>query len=182
MQLTNNFTLAEFNFRNLPLDGTLTANAQALAENLQAIRDFLGKPVGVSSWYRPTTVNRSAGGSKTSQHLHGEAVDFYVRALDAAGLDDLFKLIIDGKIKLPHACSQIIRETKGQSEWIHMGIKTFRWIEAQKEVISSNANSMQKSKATKRLTHCECLRTPNTVDFELIKYVPYGSSGDAGTS
>jgi hypothetical protein len=181
MNLTNNFTLAEFNFRNLPLDEQFTANAQALAENLQAVRDFLGKPVGVSSWYRPTTINRKAKGSKTSQHLHGEAVDFYVRALDAAGLDDLFKLIIDGKIKLPHACSQIIRETKdteeGRKEWIHMGIKTLRWIEAQKEVINSNANSMQKSKATKRLTHCECLRTPNTIDFELIKYKPYGEFG-----
>jgi hypothetical protein len=178
MNLTNNFTLAEFNFRSLPLDETLTANAQMLAENLQAVRDFLGKPVGVSSWYRPAAINRNAGGSKTSQHLHGEAVDFYVKSLDAAGLDDLFTLIIDGKIKLPHACSQIIRETKGQSEWIHMGIKTFRWIEAQKEVINSNtANSMQKSKATKRLTHCECLRTPNTIDFELIKYKPYGEFG-----
>jgi hypothetical protein len=177
MNLTKNFTLAEFNFRDLPLDETLTANAQALAENLQAVRDFLGKQIKVSSWYRPAAINRQAKGSKTSQHLHGEAVDFYVRALDAAGLDDLFKLIIDGKIKLPHACSQIIRETKGQSEWIHMGIKTFRWIEVQKEVINSNANSMQKSKATKRLTHCECLRTPNTVDFELIKYMPYGEFG-----
>jgi hypothetical protein len=178
MNLTNNFTLAEFNFRNLPLDEQFTANAQALAENLQAVRDFLGKPVGVSSWYRPTTINRKAKGSKTSQHLHGEAVDFYVRSLDAAGLDDLFKLIIDGKIKLPHPCSQIIRETdeKG-NQWIHMGIKTLRWIEAQKEVINSNANSMQKSKATKRLTHCECLRTPNTIDFELIKYKPYGEFG-----
>jgi hypothetical protein len=58
-----------------------------------------------------------------------------------------------------------------------MGIKTLRWIEAQKEVINSNANSTQKSKATKRLTHCECMRTPNTIDFELIKYKPYGEFG-----
>lgn len=178
MDFTNNFTLAEFNFRDLPLDETLTANAQALAENLQAVWDFLGKPVGVSSWYRPTTINRQAKGSKTSQHLHGEAVDFYVKSLDAVGLDDLFTLIIDGKIKLPHACSQIIRETKGDANWIHMGIKTFRWIDAQKAVIASPAaNSAQKSKATKRLTHCECMRTPNTVVFELIKYVPYGDFG-----
>lgn len=178
MKLTNNFTLAEFNFRDLPLDETLTANAQALAENLQAVRDFLGKPVGVSSWYRPMTINRKAKGSKTSQHLHGEAVDFYVKSLDAAGLDDLFKLIIDGKIKLPHACSQIIRETKGQSEWIHMGIKTERWIDAQKAVVAdATTNSAQKAKATKRLTHCECMRTPNTIDFELIKYKPYGEFG-----
>ena len=181
MQLTKNFTIAEFNFRDFPLDDTLISQAKQLAENAQAIRDFLGKPVRISSWYRPTTVNRQAGGSKTSQHLHGEAMDFYVSALDAAGLDDLFHTIISGKIKLPHACTQIIRESKdtpeGRKEWIHMGIKTPRWIEAQKAVIASDANSMAKSKATKRLTHCECMITRDTINFEMIKYIPFGDFG-----
>lgn len=177
--MTKNFTLAEFNFRNLLLDDTLTFNAQMLADNLQAIRDFLGKPIEISSWYRPMTINRQAKGSKTSQHLHGEAVDFYSKHLDAAGLDDLFRVIIDGKIKLPHACSQIIRETdKDGNQWIHMGIRTFRWIEAQKAVIASDTtNTMQKSKATKRLTHCECMITRDTINFQMIKYKPYGDFG-----
>lgn len=178
--LAKNFTLAEFNFRGLPLDSGLEANATALADNLQAIRDFLGKPIDIASWYRPMAVNRHVGGSKTSQHLHGEAVDFVVKGLDSAGLDDLFTLIIDGKIKLPNACSQIIRETKGGGDWIHIGIKTERWIETQKAVIASNANSVQKGKATKRLANCECLRTPNAVDFELIKLKPYGEFGSFG--
>jgi hypothetical protein len=171
MDLTKNFTLAELNFRGLPLDETLTNNAQALAENLQAIRDFLGKPVIITSWYRPDEINRNAGGSKTSQHLYGEAVDFHIASLDAAGLDDLFQSIVDGNVKLPNACSQIIRETKGESEWIHMGIRTLRWIEAQKEIIASDADSAQKSKSTKRLTSCECLRTHNGVTYELVKYI-----------
>ena len=118
MQLTKNFTFAEFNFRDLPLDDTLISQAKQLAENTQAIRDFLGKPVRISSWYRPAAINSKAKGSKTSQHLHGEAMDFYVGALDSAGLDDLFRTIIDGKIKLPHACTQIIRESKDTPEQI----------------------------------------------------------------
>ena len=159
MQLTKNFTLAEFNFRDLPLDDTLMFNVQLLADNAQVIRDFISKPVGISSWYRPMTANRKAGGSKTSQHLHGEAMDFYIKGLDADGLDDLFNVIISGNLKLIHPCSQIIRESKdtaeGRKEWIHMGVKTYRWIEAQKEVIASTAaNSVQKAKAAKRLTHC----------------------------
>jgi hypothetical protein len=53
-----------------------------------------------------------------------------------------------------------------------MGIRAFRWIEAQKEVIASDtANSAQKSKAAKRLTHCECLRTQNAITYELVKYI-----------
>lgn len=178
MQLTKNFTLAEFNFRGLPLDDTLIGQAKQLAENAQAIRDFLGKPVRISSWYRPAAINSKAKGSKTSQHLHGEAMDFYVRALDAAGLDDLFRTIIDGKIQLPHACTQIIRETnKEGNNWIHMGIKTPRWIEAQKDVLNSDANRLAKSKAAKRLTHCECMITRDTINFEMIKYIPYGDFG-----
>jgi hypothetical protein len=177
MNLTNNFTLAEFNFRELPLDKTLEANALALAENLQAIRNFLNTRMRVTSWYRPMTVNRNAGGSKTSQHLHGEAVDFVVYKFDAKAYDNLFKQLIEGTIKLPHACSQIIRETKdtteGKKEWIHMGIKTLRWLDAQNDTInSSSAPSAQKSKATKRLTHCECLVTRDAVNFELVKYIP----------
>jgi hypothetical protein len=179
MNLTNNFTLAEFNFRDSPLDEALESNAKALAENLQAIRDFLNIPMRVTSWYRPLTINRNAGGSKTSQHLHGEAVDFVVHKFDAKAYDNLFKELIEGTIKLPHACSQIIRETKdtaeGRKEWIHMGIKTLRWLDAQKDTInSSSASSAQKSKATKRLTHCECLLTKDAVNFELVKYIPYG--------
>ena len=181
MILTKNFTLAEFNFRDLPLDDNLISLAKQLAENAQAVRDFLGKPVRISSWYRPAAINSKAKGSKTSQHLHGEAMDFYVKSLDADGLDDLFNVIISGKIKLPHACTQIIRESKetpeGRKEWIHMGIKTDRWIDAQKAVLNSDANSMAKSKATKRLTHCECMITRDTVKFHMIKYIPFGDFG-----
>lgn len=48
------------------LDVAKQANAKMLAENLQVIRDFLGKPVTVTSGYRPAAKNASVGGSKTS--------------------------------------------------------------------------------------------------------------------
>lgn len=178
MNLTKNFTLAEFNFRGLPLDADLEAKAKTLAQNLQAIRDFLGAPVKVTSWYRPNSINANAGGSKTSQHLVGEAMDFVVPSLDAQGLNELFHLIIDSKIKLPYACSQIIRETKNGAEWVHIGLKTENWLNAQKATIASkDASSAKRSKAMKRLTHCECLRTLDAVKFELVKFKPYEEFG-----
>ena len=179
MRLSKNFTLNEFNFRGLPLDDDLLANAKVLSNNLQSIRDFLGKPIKVTSWYRPTTINRNVKGSKTSQHLYGEAVDFEVIGLDSDGLDDLFNLLVTNQIKLPNACSQIIRETdeKGNN-WIHLAIKTNRWLDAQKDILNNpNNNSMSKSKASKRLTHCEYLVTKDTINFEMIKYIPYGDFG-----
>jgi hypothetical protein len=179
MQLTKNFSLTEFNFRDLPITEVHAGYAESLAENLQVIRDFLAMPVKVTSWLRLPVHNASiAGASKTSQHLRGEAVDFVVSGVDANGLDDLFELLHTGKIKLPNPCSQIIRETKGEAEWLHMGLKTQHWLDQSKAVIANPAsNSMDVSKHKKRLTHCEFLRTPDTIKYTLIGYKPYGDFG-----
>lgn len=179
MQLTKNFTLAEFNFRDLPITEDHTNYAESLAENLQVIRDFLNKKIKVTSWLRLPAHNASiAGASKTSQHLQGEAVDFVVDGLDANGLDDLFDLLVSGKIKLPNPCSQIIRESKDGKDWIHMGLKTLYWLDKAKAVIAhSSSNAMNIAKHNKRLTHCEFLRTPDTIKYTFIGYKPYGDFG-----
>ena len=172
--------LNEFNPRGLELEPIHTKNFRKLAENLQAIRDFLGKPVIVTSGIRSQNINNSLqGSSKTSQHLFGEACDFIVKDLDSSGLDDLFNKIINLELVLPNACSQIIRESNGKgSEWIHMGLKTMRWLDVQKTVIASPViNAVQKAKATKRLTSCECLTTDDTKTFNLVKHIPYGDFG-----
>lgn len=43
---------------------------------MEPIRRLLGAPVIVSSWYRSKEVNRRVGGSETSDHLDGVAVDW----------------------------------------------------------------------------------------------------------
>lgn len=45
-------------------------------ERMDGIRDFLGYPVKVHSGFRCPSLNKAVGGSKTSQHLTGQAVDF----------------------------------------------------------------------------------------------------------
>lgn len=47
----------------------------ALAKRLQQVRQDLGKPVHVTSWFRPEPFNSKAGGARYSQHLTGGAVD-----------------------------------------------------------------------------------------------------------
>lgn len=47
------------------------------AFGMEAIRSLLGgKPLQVTSWYRSPAVNKAVGGSDTSSHLTGLAVDF----------------------------------------------------------------------------------------------------------
>lgn len=146
-------------------------NAQRLADIAQTIRDYLGCPVLVTSGYRSQSKNAIlAGASKTSQHLHGEALDLVPNCLDSDGLDDLFRALVDGKIKLPHPTSQIIRESDGKGgEWLHIAIKTFRWI----EYCKTQLNATGAAKFGKRLTHCEYLVTRDTVNYEAVKYRPY---------
>lgn len=180
MQLTKNFTLQEFNPRGLDITPQYAENFRMLAQNLQAIRDYLGTSITITSGLRSVAYNSSlAGASKTSQHLYGEACDFVVNRLDSDGLDYLFAKLYSLEVKLPNACSQLIRESNGKGgEWIHMGVKTERWLETSKAVIAgSDSNAAQIAKASKRLTSCEVMRTPDANTFTLVRYIPYGEFG-----
>lgn len=51
-------------------------NLKRIAENIfQPIRNYLGKPLFVSSGYRSEQLNSVLKGSKTSQHMEGNALD-----------------------------------------------------------------------------------------------------------
>ena len=83
MRLSTNFTLAEFTKSQTAtrkgLDNTPGAehleNAKALFSNVvQKVRDNFGVTV-INSGYRGPALNAAVGGSATSQHCRGEAVD-----------------------------------------------------------------------------------------------------------
>ena len=92
MRLSKNFTYEELihsnvaerkGLKNRPKtkeeEKKVIENLRALCiEVLQPLRDYLGKPVVISSGYRSEEVNRMVGGVKGSQHLRGEAADIHV--------------------------------------------------------------------------------------------------------
>lgn len=61
----------------VPTDKTVINNILKLATKLDDIREQWGKPIGVTSWYRPTAINRAVGGARGSQHINGSAADIY---------------------------------------------------------------------------------------------------------
>ena len=76
-----NFTWGEAtkNGSRIPVDSNITSNIIKLAGYMDKVRDYLGnKPIGITSWYRDPDSNRSVGGATRSQHLVGNAVDFYI--------------------------------------------------------------------------------------------------------
>lgn len=80
----SNFTWAEatHNGTRIPKNVHHTANIIRVARLAQRIRDAIDLPMIVTSWYRPEPWNSWAGGVPNSQHLDGNAMDFYVESID----------------------------------------------------------------------------------------------------
>jgi hypothetical protein len=124
MNLSKNFTLNELtksetatrlDIDNTPNDEHIES-LRLLCENiLQPVRDHFGKPVKISSGFRCPAVNQATGGSATSDHCKGQAVDFEI---DGLPNPDVAQWIMDN---LDY--TQLILEfyTQGQpnSGWIH---------------------------------------------------------------
>jgi hypothetical protein len=53
------------------------------AEGMEFVRSLLGVIIDVTSWFRSPLVNEAVGGSPTSDHITGWAVDFKARGLSA---------------------------------------------------------------------------------------------------
>lgn len=100
MKLTKNFSLSEFDCN----DGTKVPekyikNAQEVANNLQALRDYLNVPVSITgSGYRTPEWNKKVGGAKNSQHLTCSGADINAKGLTPKQLYDTIEKLISLKI------------------------------------------------------------------------------------
>lgn len=114
--LSPHFSLAELTttqqrrFNNDPPDWVIE-NLTHTAEQMERVRAVLGKPVHVNSGYRSPSVNKAVGGSPTSAHVQGHAVDFI-----SPGFGDplaICKTIIASGIEF----DQLIEEL---GRWVHI--------------------------------------------------------------
>ena len=88
-----------------------------MAEFMECVRMVLGEdPISVTSWFRCQMLNSAIGGSRTSAHMKGLAVDFVHSVLS---LEEVFSLI--SKSLLPFD-QLIIEGTQGKAEWLHVGL------------------------------------------------------------
>jgi D-alanyl-D-alanine dipeptidase len=82
MNLSEHLTIAEFEKSNSAgsisnkMNEKEISAAKLLAEKVfEPLRAFRGGPIKVNSGFRSKTLNAKIGGSKTSQHTKGEAID-----------------------------------------------------------------------------------------------------------
>lgn len=84
MKISNHITLAEATKSQTAIrkgvDNTppkeVIPNMIAVAEKcFEPLREWHGKPIGISSFYRSPALNRAVKGSPRSQHCKGQAID-----------------------------------------------------------------------------------------------------------
>lgn len=79
--VTPNLTVGEvlqWDTRRIPgPNASVRQRLLATAAEFQTIRDAWGRPLGVTSFYRPEPINRQVGGAPNSRHVTGQAMDIY---------------------------------------------------------------------------------------------------------
>ena len=121
MRISRNFTLEElthsdialeYNIDNTPSKWNISNLKELVLNVLQPIRNYIDKPVIISSGYRGEKLNShpKIRGAKNSSHKYGYAADIQVD-----NIEDVFKWIVDNL-----EYTQAIIEKKGNTEWIHI--------------------------------------------------------------
>jgi hypothetical protein len=131
MQLSTNLSLAEVTrsetakrkgISNMPTAEHIE-NFKKLASNIfQPIREHFGKPILISSGYRSAELNKAIGGSLSSQHCSGEAIDIDMDGTDITNAQ-IFYYIKDNL-----NFDQIIWEfgTNTNPDWVHVSFAANR--------------------------------------------------------
>ena len=149
MKLSKNLSLVEFTrsqtakrrgIDNTPTDDHLEA-AKKLAENIfQPIREHFGKPIFITSGYRSEALNKAIGGSTTSQHSKGEAID-----IDMDGHGKPTNTEVFYYIKENLDFDQLIWEFGDDEnpDWVHVSFKAIG--EQRNQILQAKRNSARKT-------------------------------------
>ena len=128
MQLSKNLALAEVmrsetakrkGISNMPTPEHIE-NFKLLAEKVfQPIREHFGVPIHISSGYRSKALNTAVGGSLSSQHCSGEAIDIDMDGTSVTNAQ------IFNYIKENINFDQMIWEfgTDTNPDWVHVSYK-----------------------------------------------------------
>lgn len=93
--MLNKLVSADFHLREYACQccGRYSPLTVELVLALQELRDLIGKPIHVNSGVRCANHNASVGGSKSSQHLTGRAVDVVVGGMSPEELESCAKKV-----------------------------------------------------------------------------------------
>lgn len=102
---------------NTPPDSIVKMMKVTTNKLFEPIRAHFGKPITIISFFRSDRLNKAVGGSKTSQHKLGEAIDVEAGSPSFTNAD-IFYYLLNGDIEY----DQIIWEFGDDKEpdWVHI--------------------------------------------------------------
>lgn len=129
MKLSENLTLAEVTksntaikngISNVPTDEHLDNLVEIAQKVFQPIRDHFGVPIAITSGYRSEALNKLIGGSLTSQHSKGEALDLDADVFGGVTNAEIFDYII-ADLDFDQLIWEFGKDT--QPDWVHVSYK-----------------------------------------------------------
>lgn len=111
-EVTYSATAEKFKLDNTPTNSHWK-NVLETAAKLDQVRELLGVPFNVNSWYRGEQLNTKVGGSKTSDHCKGFAVDITTKTIPSY---ELAHSLVRACETLGLSWDQIIFE----QTWVHI--------------------------------------------------------------
>ena len=131
-RVTTDFTLGELTHSNTAVARGISNEPIAIhKDNLieaanklfQPVRDLLGHPMVISSGYRSEAVNKAVGGSSSSAHSVGYAIDFSCKGFGST--TEIAKFLVKELYTNKLGFDQLILEFPDtDSTWIHLGYKS----------------------------------------------------------
>jgi len=124
MRLSKNFTLTEYTksqtalrqgIDNTPGDEHLEAAKTLFEKVVQPVRDNFG-PTVINSGYRGPELNKAVGGSATSQHCKGQAVDIEVPTISNLDLANWCSV----HLTYDQIILEFYKEGEPNSGWVHI--------------------------------------------------------------
>ncbi len=118
-KISSNFSFSEFKKTSTGLPNSIPDDKKAwivalVQEILQPLRNRIGI-INITSGYRSPDVNTRIGGSPTSQHMKGQAVDFYPGDMT---LISVYTLLFNSSYPI----SQCILYSPEEGNFIHVAI------------------------------------------------------------
>lgn len=106
--------------KNVPDSKAISNMKYTAAQIFQKVRDHFGAPIKITSFFRSAALNKAIGGSGTSQHCTGEALDMDGDVYGAPSNAQIFEFIRDNLV-----FDQLIVEgiVDGQIAWVHTSVR-----------------------------------------------------------
>jgi hypothetical protein len=110
-------TASVLQIQNIPNSEQVENLRLVCTEVFDKVREHFGKPIGITSGFRSPELNKRIGGSKTSQHLEGKALDIDGDLLGGVNNKEIFDFI-----KNNCTFDQLIWEfgTENAPDWVHV--------------------------------------------------------------